>query len=135
MKKVLLVVCVLAIVSPVFSAENSSSVQYMNQSEGFAGFNKSLPQASSFKNLEKPTKVTKERPKDNFLDEFGDDGFRIEKPVSTERKVIKTMKDNGGKPSNKYNPNDKPMTYDNFPKSFDDANNQMMMPIGVPGMF
>ena len=47
------------------------------------------------------------------------------------------MKDNKGKqPIQRAADNDvRPMTYDNFPKSMDEVNSQMLMPMGIPGMF
>ena len=138
MKKFLCLLCLLTFTLPVFSSENSETVKYMNQSESFSGFSKKLPTDGTYKLLEKPTKVTKEETEhDDFLDEFDDDGFRNEKPVSTEKKVIKTMKDNKGKqPIQRAADNDvRPMTYDNFPKSMDEVNSQMLMPMGIPGMF
>lgn len=134
MKKLFLTLCALSIVLPVFSADYAENVKYMNQSQGFAGFNKRLPQANEFKELKKPTKITKDDYYDDFLDEFDSDGFRKEKPVSTEKKVIKHIKDYDGKTVKQYEGTSKPMTYDLFPKSFDDANN-MMMPVGLPAMF
>ncbi|MBO8431427.1 hypothetical protein IAC76_08580 [Spirochaetes bacterium] len=138
MKKFLCLLCLLTFTLPVFSSENSETVKYVNQSESFSGFSKKLPTDGTYKLLEKPTKVTKEETEhDDFLDEFDDDGFRKEKPVSTEKKVIKTMKDNKGKqPIQRAADNDvRPMTYDNFPKSMDEVNSQMLMPMGIPGMF
>ena len=46
------------------------------------------------------------------------------------------MKDGQRKPQQQTANGDvKPMTYDNFPKSMDDVNSQMLMPLGIPTMF
>ena len=137
MKKFLFLMCAFSLIIPAYASESSETVKYMNQSESFSGFNKTLPTDGTYKLLEKPTKVTaEEREPDDFLDEFDDDGFRKEKPVSTEKKVIKTMKDGQRKPQQQTANGDvKPMTYDNFPKSMDDVNSQMLMPLGIPTMF
>lgn len=134
MKKILFTLCALSILLPAFSADYTENVKYMNQSESFAGFSKRLPQTNEFKELKKPVKVTKETYYDDFLDEFDENGFRKEKPVSTEKKVIKHIKDYDGKTVKQYEGTSKPMTYDLFPKSFEDANNNMM-PVGLPAMF
>ena len=136
MKKLLLLMCLLSLSIPVFSAENNETAKYMNQSQSFSGFNKSLPQNNEFKKFEKPTKVTAQETFDDYLNEFDDDGFRKEKPVSTEKKVIKHISDANTRKNTQYTPSDRPMRYDLFPKSFDDANNNMiMMPTSIPGLF
>lgn len=150
MRRFLLSVCVLMLAVPAF-ADNSDAVKYMNQSQGFAGFNKSLPQANSFKNLEKnvkyeaPAVQTEEIAKPADYDDYSDydkDGYRIQKdevilkPTGNgEKKVIKTLKDYEGKA--KTNPADVPMTYEKFPQNYGNGDTmmmqRMMMPMG--GMF
>lgn len=138
MKKVLFLICALTFILPAFSAENSGALNYQNWSQGHTGFNKNLQQTSKFKELAKPTKIKAEESSYNndYLDEFDDDGFRKRKPVSTEKKVIKHINDNNGKAVVQQNKDARPMTYDSFPKSFEDANNNMiMMPTSIPGLF
>lgn len=139
MKRFLLTVCVLMLAVPAF-ADEAEAIQYMNQSQGFAGINRSLPQSSSFKKLEKNTKFTAPA-KDSEVDEyskFDKDGWRIEedvKPVNTEKKVIKSLKDSDGQP--KTTPSNTPMTYDKFPQNYGNGDSMMMQNIMMPmgGMF
>jgi len=134
MKKILLAICVILLASPAF-AENSETIKYMNQSQGFAGFNRSLPQANSYKNLERNTKYTapaQQTAEDDELSKYDKDGWRIEedKPVKTEKKVIKSIND--GKP--RTLPSDVPMTYDKFPQNYGNGDSimlpNMLMPMG-----
>lgn len=131
MKKIILAVCVIFLASPAF-AENSETVKYMNQSQGFAGFNRSLPQANSYKNLEKNTKYTASPAEDDELSKYDKDGWRIEedKPIKMEKKVIKSIND--GKDRTK--PSDVPMTYDKFPQNYGNGDSimlpNMLMPMG-----
>lgn len=133
MKKTLLALCIILLASPAFS-ENSETVKYMNQSQGFAGFNRSLPQANSYKNLERNTKYTaaQEETVDDELSKYDKDGWRIEedKPVKTEKKVIKSINDGRARTS----PSDVPMTYDKFPQNYGNGDSimlpNMLMPMG-----
>ena len=143
MKKLALLFSVLILGIPVL-ANSSGTRDYMNQSESFAGFNKTLPQASSFKNLEKNTKYTPKTNKESWeeYDEelysrYDEDGYLkddyFDKPVKTEKKVIKTMKDANGKikePTSKA----VPMTYEKFPQYYGNGDTMMLptqlMPMG-----
>ena len=135
MKKILFLICILAFALPAISAD-SSRMQYMNQSDSFAGFGKSLPKGSQTIPFAEPTtKVTAESEHDRYLDEFDRDGYRKTKPVSTEKKVIKTISDSKGKTTAQEKREYNPMTYGNFPRSVDDANNGMMMMPSIPALF
>lgn len=134
MKRFLLTFCVVMLAIPAF-ADNSEAVQYMNQSQGFSGFNRSLPQSSSFKNLEKNNKFTAPAvSEDEDYSDYDKDGYRIEndEPVKTEKKVIKSLKDSNGQV--KTNPQSTPMTYDKFPQNYGNGDTMimqnMMMPMG-----
>lgn len=136
MKKFLFALCLISLSMPAFSADNSENIKYMNQSQGFSGFNTNLPQSNEYKKFEKPTKVTTHESYQDYLNEFDDDGFRITKPVKTEKKVIKHIGDANTGTTAQQNKDSRPMTYDSFPKSLDDANNNMiMMPTSIPGLF
>lgn len=133
MKKFLFLICMITIAIPAF-ADNSDAIQYMNQSQGFSGFNRSLPQSGSFKNLEKNTKFTATETEENEYSHYDKDGYRIEEddiPAKTEKKVIKTLKDSNGQVKA---PQNTPMTYDKFPQNYGNGDSMMMqnmmMPIG-----
>lgn len=131
MKKLVLLMCLLSFAVPVPAEEalpNAEAVQYMNQSQGYSGFNRSLPKGEH-EVFKKPTKVTKEKTYDYY-------GFEEDNEIKTPvKKVIKTRSesDSNAPASTKSTP----MTYDNFPKFYDSSN--MMMQGGMqglmPGMF
>lgn len=133
MKKSLLLLCIIMFGIPAL-ADNNQTIQYMNQSQGFSGFNRSLPQSGSFKNLEKNTKITAPAlPEDEDYSQYDKDGYLIEddKPIKTEKKVIKTLKDSSNQA--KSAPKDAPMTYDKFPQNYGNGDTMMqnlMMPMG-----
>lgn len=132
MKRFLLTLCAIMLAIPAF-ADNSSAIQYMNQSQGFSGFNRSLPQANAFKNLEKNTKFTTSSPaEEDEYSEYDKDGYRIEvdEPVKTEKKVIKSLKDSDGqvKPVQRNTP----MTYDKFPQNYGNGDSMMMQNMMMP---
>lgn len=137
MKKVFLIMCLMAFTAPVF-AEGSThleAVKYMNQSQGFSGFNRSLPKTENLEKFEQPTEVKKSGEK-----QYDYYGYEIEEksdevPV---KKVIKTRDTSKGTVSQNTDKS-APMTYDNFPKFYD--NNNMMqnsmqgiMPGMMPGL-
>ena len=125
MKKIIFLIAGLIFISaPIFAESNTESVRYMNQSQGFAGFSKSLPKSGNFSNLEKPTKVQ------SYEKEYDYYGFEIENPPVTEKKVIK-VKQEGVDPATLNKQKSAPMTYDNFPKFYDNNN---MMQNGAGGM-
>lgn len=131
MKKFLFLICMIAIAAPAF-ADNSDTIKYMNQSQGFSGFNHSLPQSGSFKNLEKNTKFTAPKTEDDEYSEYDKDGYRIEEdytPAKTEKKVIKTLKDSNGQVKA---PQSTPMTYDQFPQNYGNGDSMMMQNMMMP---
>lgn len=132
MKKFLFLICMITIAMPAF-ADNSDAIQYMNQSQGFSGFNRSLPQSGSFKNLEKNTKFTApETEEDEEFSHYDKDGYRIEDdeaPVKTEKKVIKSLKDSNGQIKT---PQSTPMTYDKFPQNYGNGDSMMMQNMMMP---
>ncbi len=139
MKKIFILICLLTFTAPVLadSETNIEAVKYMNQSQSFSGFNRSLPKTQSQQTFERPTQVK------NTEKQYDYYGFEIEEPSSEPpvKKVIKTRSDNDGNVSQKNPEQTAPMTYDNFPKFYD--NNNMMqnsmqgiMPgMMTPGMF
>lgn len=132
MKKTLLLLCIIMFGIPAL-ADNNQNIQYMNQSQGFSGFNRSLPQSGSFKNLEKNTKITAPAlPEDEDYSRYDEDGYLIEddKPVKTEKKVIKTLKDSSNQA--KTAPKDAPMTYDKFPQNYGNGDTMMMQNLMMP---
>ena len=138
MKRFLLLLCLIILAIPAF-ADEQETIKYMNQSQGFAGFNRSLPQTNSYKKLEKNTKYTAPaKNEDDEYSKYDKDGYRIEedyKPVSTEKKVIKSLKDSDGqtKPASERTP----MTYDKFPQNYGNGDSMMMQNLIMPmgGMF
>lgn len=131
MKKFLVAVCLIMLITPAF-ADNNANIEYMNQSQGFSGFNRSLPQANSFKNLEKNTKFT--APANNNEEDYSDYdeyGYKIEKdePVKTGKKVIKSLQDSDGKPKTEQST---PMTYDQFPQNYGNGDSMMMQNMMMP---
>lgn len=133
MKKIVLLMCLLAFAIPVYAEEtdaNAEAIQYMNQSQGYSGFNRSLPKGEH-EVFKKPTKVTREKSYDYYGYE---EDIELKTPV---KKVIKTRSesDSTAPASTKSTP----MTYENFPKFYDSSNSMMMMQNGMqglmPGMF
>lgn len=132
MKRFLLAICLVMLAIPAF-ADNDANIEYMNQSQKFSGFNKSLPQSGSFKNLEKNTKFT--APSDDEYSEYDKDGFKIDddEPVITEKKVIKSRKDSDGQAkTNTGEPKSTPMTYDKFPQNYGNGDSMMMQNLMMP---
>ena len=132
MKKFLLTICIVMLTVPAF-ADNDANIEYMNQSQSFSGFNKSLPQSSSFKNLEKNTKFT--APSNDEYSEYDNDGYKIEddKPVVIEKKVIKTKKNSDGQAKiNTEDSKSTPMTYDKFPQNYGNGDSMMMQNMMMP---
>lgn len=130
MRKILLAVCIIMLAVPAF-ADNNANIEYMNQSQGFSGFNRSLPQEKSFKNLEKNTKFTAPSNDDEYSD-YDQYGYKIEddEPVKTEKKVIKSLKDSDGQ--TKPTPQSTPMTYDKFPQNYGNGDSMMMQNMMMP---
>ncbi|CCY24918.1 unknown [Brachyspira sp. CAG:484] len=139
MKKILLLVCLTTFAAPAFSQEgtNMEAVKYMNQSQSFPGFSRSLPTTQNQEAFEKPVQVKKTTEKQYDYNGFEIEEVDLEPPV---KKVIKTRSDNNGAVTQNAEKT-APMTYDNFPKFYD--NNNMMqnsmqgiMPgMMTPGMF
>lgn len=130
MRKILMAVCIIILAVPAF-ANNDANIEYMNQSQGFSGFNHSLPQGKSFKNLEKNTKFTAPADTDEYAD-YDEYGYKIDKdePVKTGKKVIKSLKDSDGQP--KTEPQSTPMTYDKFPQNYGNGDSMMMQNMMMP---
>ena len=59
MKKIFVVACLFVFSVSVQAETNIEAVKYMNQSQGFSGFNRSLPKTENSENFEQPTKVKK----------------------------------------------------------------------------
>lgn len=139
MKKILLLVCLTTFAAPAFAQEgtNMEAVKYMNQSQSFSGFSRSLPKTQNQEAFEKPVQVKKTTEKQYDYNGFEIEEVDLEPPV---KKVIKTRSDNNGAVTQNTEKT-APMTYDNFPKFYD--NNNMMqnsmqgiMPgMMTPGMF
>lgn len=134
MKKIVLLICLSVFAFPVFAdepASNNEAVQYMNQSQGYSGFNRSLPKGEH-EVFKKPTKITKEKTYDYYG--YEEDDIELKTPV---KKVIKTRTE--GDENITPAARSTPMTYDNFPKFYDSSNSMMMMQNGMqglmPGMF
>lgn len=119
---------------PAFCEEVSSSMKFIQKSGDYSEFNRSLPKQSEFRVFDEPETVNKPESSDDFLDEFDSEGFRKPKKVSTEKKVIKHIKDYDGKPVPQHSSDSKPMNYYDFPRTLEDANNSIM-PMGMPAMF
>lgn len=135
MKRFLLAVCLVVFAVPAF-ADNDANIEYMNQSQSFSGFNKSLPQSNSFKNLEKNTKFTAP-PEENDYSDYDKDGFKIEddEPVKTEKKVIKSRQTSDGQAVQNANTKDAhstPMTYEQFPQNYGNGDSMMMQNMMMP---
>lgn len=134
MKKILLLMCLLAFAIPVSAEEtaaNAEAIQYMNQSQGYSGFNRALPKGEH-EVFKKPTKVTKEKTYDYYG--YEEEDIELKTPV---KKVIKTRSESDS--STPASIKNTPMTYENFPKFYDSSNSMMMMQNGMqglmPGMF
>ena len=130
MKKFLMAVCMIILAVPAF-ANNDANIEYMNQSQGFSGFNRSLPQENSFKNLEKNTKFTAPSNNDEYAD-YDEYGYKIDndEPIKSGKKVIKSLKDSDGQP--KTAPQSTPMTYDKFPQNYGNGDSMMMQNMMMP---
>lgn len=135
MKKIFVVACLFVFSVSVQAETNIEAVKYMNQSQGFSGFNRSLPKTENSENFEQPTKVKKSGEK-----QYDYNGFEIEEEsdIPPVKKVIKTRDTSKGAVTQNTEKS-APMTYDNFPK-FYDGNNMMqnsmqgIMPGMMPGL-
>lgn len=139
MKKFLMMICVITLALPAF-ADNSETIKYMNQSQGFSGFNRELPKQESYMNFQRNTKITAPSRINDEYSDYDEYGYRIEEDIKpakpSEKKVIKTAKDANGQV--KTPSSNAPMTYDKFPQNYGNGDSMMIQRMNMPmsgGMF